>query len=51
MMKIIAQLKENGETISDNTLTHISLLLHKHLITMGTYFTDGAVEEPEAEDM
>tara|TARA_Y100000815_G_scaffold241752_1_gene238212 strand:- start:353 stop:850 length:498 start_codon:yes stop_codon:yes gene_type:complete len=51
MTEIIAQLKKNGEAISDKTLTHISLLLHKHLITMGTYFTDTAIEEPEAKDV
>lgn len=51
MSEIIAQLKKNGEVISDKTLTHISLLLHKHLITMGTYFTDAAIEEPEAKDV
>lgn len=31
----IEQLKRNGEIITDETLTHISLLLHKHLITTG----------------
>jgi len=51
MTEIIAQLKKNGETISDKTLTHISLLLHKHLITMGTYFTDAIVEQPETENI
>ena len=51
MTEIIAQLKKNGEVISDKTLTHISLLPHKHLITMGTYFTDTAIEEPEAKDV
>jgi hypothetical protein len=51
MTKIIAQLKNNGEVISDNTLTHISLLPHKHLITMGTYFTDTAIDQPEVKDV
>lgn len=51
MTEIIAQLKKNGEMISDNTLTHISLLPHKHLITMGTYFTDAAIEEPNTENV
>jgi TnpA family transposase len=51
MTEIINQLKQNGETMSDETLTHISLLSHKHLITMGTYFTDGSIEQPELEDM
>ena len=40
MSEIIAQLRKNGETISNETLSHISLLPHKHLITIGTYFTD-----------
>ncbi|WP_242604772.1 Tn3 family transposase [Legionella busanensis] len=51
MTKIIAQLKTNGEVINDNTLTHISLLLHKHLITMGTYFTNTTIVQPEIEDV
>jgi hypothetical protein len=45
MTEIITQLKKNGEAISNETLSHISLLVHKHLITMGTYFTDKAVEK------
>lgn len=51
MTEIITQLKNNGEVISDNTLTHISLLPHKHLITMGTYFTDAAIDQSEIEDV
>ncbi len=51
MTNIIAQLKTNGEVINDNTLTHISLLLHKHLITMGTYFTNTTIVQPEIEDV
>lgn len=45
MTGIIIQLRKNGEAISNETLSHISLLIHKHLITMGTYFTDKAVEQ------
>lgn len=51
MTEIIAQLKKNGEIINDKALTHISLLLHKHLIMMGTYFTDTTVEEPKIAGM
>ena len=51
MTKLIAQLKKNGENVSNETLSHISPLMHKHLITMGTYFVDGIVERPETEDM
>jgi TnpA family transposase len=51
MTEIIDQLKHNGEMISDKALTHISLLPHKHLITMGTYFTDGTIEQLETKDV
>ena len=51
MTEIITQLKKNGEVISDKTLTHISLLSHKHLITMGTYFTEFTIGELETETM
>lgn len=40
MSEIVNQLRQNGESISDETLSHISLLSHKHVIPMGTYFTD-----------
>ncbi|MCP4489162.1 MAG: transposase [Gammaproteobacteria bacterium] len=40
MSEIVTQLRKNGESISDETLAHISLLPHKHVIPMGTYFTD-----------
>lgn len=49
MTETIEQLKQNGETINDETLTHISLLPHKHLITMGTYFTDSTIDQLEPE--
>ena len=51
MIEIIVQLKQNGEAVSDETLTHISLLPHKHLITMGTYFTDSTIESLETESV
>jgi TnpA family transposase len=38
--EIIDQLRNNGEDISDEALSHISLLSYKHVIPMGTYFTD-----------
>ena len=37
---IINQLLKNGENISNESLFHISLLSHKSVIPMGTYFTD-----------
>jgi TnpA family transposase len=40
MSEIVCQLRNNGERISDESLSHISLLSHKHVIPMGTYFTD-----------
>lgn len=49
--EIVAQLRKNGEEISDEALSHISLLLHKHVIPMGTYFTDGIIFQPEMEEM
>jgi len=36
--EIVEQLQHNGETISKDTLKHISLLPFKHVIPMGTYF-------------
>jgi TnpA family transposase len=51
MAEIIAQLRINGEKISNEALTHISLLMHKHLIMMGTYFTDSDIAQPETEDV
>lgn len=38
--EIVDQLRKNGESISNETLSHISLLPYKHVIPMGTYFTD-----------
>lgn len=38
--RIVQQLREQGETIEDETLSHISLLPYKHLIPNGTYFIE-----------
>ena len=43
--EIIGQPKTNGENISDETLSHISLLSHRHVVSMGTYFVDGDFDE------
>jgi TnpA family transposase len=51
MTSIIADLRKAGEIISDATLSHISLLMHKHVITMGTYFTDEVIEQPLTEEV
>lgn len=40
MSGIVDQLRKGGEKITDETLSHISLLPHKHVIPMGTYFVD-----------
>lgn len=45
MTEIITQLRKNGEVISNKALSHISPLMHKHLIMMGTYFTDPIIKE------
>ena len=37
---IIKQLEAHGEVISDETLSHISLLPYKHVLPNGTYFID-----------
>jgi hypothetical protein len=36
--------KNNGETIEGKWLTHISLLSYKHVIPMGSYFTDSNLQ-------
>ena len=41
---IIGQLRAQGEIINDETLSHISLLAHRHVVPMGTYFTDEIIE-------
>jgi hypothetical protein len=38
--KIIKQLEAQGEVISDETLSHISLLPYKHVLPNGTYFIE-----------
>lgn len=38
--KIIDQLQIQGENISNEALSHTSLLLYKHVIPMGTYFVN-----------
>lgn len=38
--EIVSELRKNGENISNKSLSHISLLAHKHVIPMGTYFAD-----------
>lgn len=45
MSGIVDQLKANGEKISDEALSHISLLSHRHVVPMGTYFVDGDFED------
>jgi len=45
MSGIIEQLRKNGEEISNKSLSYISLLLHKHVIPMGTYFADGIIHQ------
>ena len=40
MAEIVKELRANGEIISDETLSHISLLLFGHVIPMGTYFVE-----------
>ena len=37
---IVETLKQQGEAIEDETLSHISLLPFKHVIPNGTYFID-----------
>ncbi|HHD0748790.1 TPA: Tn3 family transposase, partial [Klebsiella pneumoniae] len=38
---IVDQLREQGEEIDDETLSHISLLPYKHVLPNGTYFIEG----------
>jgi TnpA family transposase len=38
--KIVASLRQQGEEIDDDTLSHISLLPYKHVLPNGTYFID-----------
>ncbi|MCH9697456.1 MAG: Tn3 family transposase [Gammaproteobacteria bacterium] len=41
---IIESLRQQGEVIDDEALSHISLLPYKHVLPNGTYFVDDAVE-------
>ena len=38
--KIVQDLENQGETISKDTLSHISLLPYKHVLPNGTYFIE-----------
>jgi len=38
--KIIIDLKNQGDSIEDDTLSHISLLPYKHVIPNGAYFVE-----------
>ncbi len=38
--KIVTSLRQQGEEIDDDTLSHISLLPYKHVLPNGTYFID-----------
>jgi hypothetical protein len=37
---IIESLKQQGDVIGNDTLSHISLLPYKHVLPNGTYFID-----------
>ena len=37
---IVGSLRDRGETIEDETLSHISLLPYKHVLANGTYFIE-----------
>ncbi|MEM9400623.1 MAG: Tn3 family transposase [Verrucomicrobiota bacterium] len=41
---IVEGLRQKGEIIDDETLSHISLLPYKHVLPNGTYFVDDAIE-------
>jgi len=44
--EIIDELRRNDkQIIDDEKLSHISLLAHKHVIPMGTYFADGVLDQ------
>lgn len=44
---IVVGLRKQGETVDDDTLTHISLLPYKHVLPNGTYFLEGEGEGDE----
>jgi hypothetical protein len=43
---IIENLREQGEVIEDETLSHISLLPFRHVVPNGTYFIDDLEVKP-----
>lgn len=45
MQGVISQLEKNGDKIEKSWLPHISLLSHKHVIPMGTYFVEPEYEK------
>ena len=45
MQGVISQRETNGEKIEKSWLPHISLLSHKHVIPMGTYFVEPEYEK------
>lgn len=42
---IVEQLRQQGEDIDDETLSHISLLPYKHVLPNGTYFIEDEEEK------
>lgn len=45
MEQIIKMLEKEGEKIDEDSLSHVSLLSHKHVIPMGTYFVEPEYEQ------
>lgn len=45
MQQVIKILEKKGEKIDEETLSHISLLLYKHVTPMGTYFVEPGYEK------
>ena len=43
--EIITDLRQNGEDVDNETLSHISLLPFKHILANGTYFIHDKDEE------
>ncbi|WP_407656515.1 Tn3 family transposase [Methyloglobulus morosus] len=43
---IVEGLRNQGETVDDDTLAHISLLPYKHVLPNGTYFNEDELGEP-----
>ena len=44
MAEIVAQLRNTGETVTDQDLAHIAPLAYRHVIPHGTYDFQGALE-------